>query len=115
MVQYQQTQREHAHIDHAPQSDGLTDLDVAPDGQGDIDQQGEVSHTDAEDMLDHGADTVEARGGELVGEHEKLVIHRCHQGDAGDDQICPDLLHPTHNKLLNDGKDRCQKQTFSAS
>jgi len=101
MIQYHQTYREHHNINHAPQSHRLADLDIAPDGKGHIDQQGKVAHADTENMLDHGADAVEARRGKLVGEHEKLIVHRCHQGDAGDDQVCPDFLHPIHNDLQN--------------
>lgn len=93
LVQDQQTQRKRDHIDHTADGHRLTDLKIAPDRQRNIDQQAQISHADAGNVLDHGTDTVDAGGGELVGKHEQLVIDGRQQRDEGNDKICPDLFH----------------------
>ena len=93
LVQDQQTQREGDHIDHAADGHGFADLNIAPDCQRNIDQQAQIAHADAGDILNHGTDTVETGGGKLVGEDEQLVIDRRQQRNEGNDKICPDLFH----------------------
>ena len=97
MVEQQQTQREGHHIHHAPQGDGLADLEIAPDCQRNVDQQAQVAHTDAEKVLDHGADTVDAGGGKLIGKYEQFIVHGGYQRHHGNDQIGPNFFHCLHS------------------
>ena len=90
--QNQQSQRERDHVDHAADGHGLADLEIAPDCQRDIDKQAQITHADAGDVLDHGTDTVDTGGGDMVGEYEHLVIAGRRQRDEGNDKIWPDLL-----------------------
>ena len=85
LVQNQQSQREGDHVDHAADGHGLADLKIAPDCQRDIDKQAQITHADAGDVLDHGTDTVDTGGGELVGENKQLVIDRRQQRNEGND------------------------------
>ena len=92
MVHNQQPQGERDDIQHTPDGHWLAHLDVAPDGQRQVDQQAQIAHTDAGDVLDHGTDTVEPRGCKLVGEDENLIVQRCHQGNNRNHKISPDLF-----------------------
>ena len=92
MVQYQQGQGKDDHIHHAPHRDGFADLQIAPQGQGQIDEQAQIAHADPRDILDHGADAVDSGGGELVGKDKKLIVDRRGKGHPGDDQIGPYLF-----------------------
>ena len=85
LFQNQQSQRERDHVDHAADGHGLADLKIAPDCQRDIDKQAQITHADAGDVLDHGTDTVDTGGGELVGENKQLVIDRRQQRNEGND------------------------------
>ena len=60
------------------------------------DQQAQISHADAGYILDHGADAVDAGGGELVGENEHLIVHGGHKGHQRDDEISPCFFHCLH-------------------
>ncbi len=85
LFQNQQSQRERDHVDHAADGHGLADLNIAPDCQRNVDKQAQITHADAGDVLDHGTDTVDTGGGELVGENKQLVIDRRQQRNEGND------------------------------
>ena len=85
LFQNQQSQRERDHVDHAADGHGLADLKITPDCQRDIDKQAQITHADAGDVLDHGTDTVDTGGSELVGENKQLVIDRRQQRNEGND------------------------------
>jgi hypothetical protein len=51
-------------------------------------------------MLKHGAKTVQTRGGKLVGEHEKVIAQRAHEGHAHEDKVGQRLFVSIHSKHL---------------
>ena len=93
LVKNQQPHGEYHHIDHAPGGNGLAYLKINDQRQRDIDQQAQIAHADAADVLDHGADAVEPRGGEGVWKHEQLIVQRRQQSHRGDDKIGPYTFH----------------------
>ena len=100
MVQDQKSDGEGEHIDHGTHGHGFADLNIAPDGQRHIDQQAQIAHGNARDVLDHGADTVQTRRGELVGKNEQLIVDGGNQSQSGNDQIGKRLFRSTHNAKL---------------
>ena len=94
--QNQQPQGKHHHVYHAADGHGLADLHIAPDSQRHVDQQTQVAHPDTGDVLDHGADAVDAGGSKLVGEHEQLIVQGCQHCHEGDDEIGPYLFQISH-------------------
>ena len=93
LVQHQQRHGEHHHIHHAAYGKRLADLHIAPDGKGHIHQQAQVAHTDTGDVLNHGTDAVQPRGGKLIGEDEQLIVQRRQEGDGCNDHIGPGNLY----------------------
>ena len=91
-VQHHQGQGIHQHIDHAADGQGLIHLEIDPDRQGDIDDQAQIAHADAADVLDHGAHTVQSRRGKPVGEYEQLVVKRAKHRQRRDHKIRPCLF-----------------------
>ena len=102
-LQHDQKKGEGRNIQHAPHRDGLAHLKIGPQSQGDVDQQAQIAHIDAEDMLDHGADTVEACGSEAVAENKKLIAECIEQSQTDDQQIGHGFFakfHGTHSRTL---------------
>ena len=98
LFQHHQHDTEDADIEHGAHGQALADLQIHHDGQGDVDEQGHVADADAGDVLDHGADAVQARRGELVREDEQMIIQRRDHGHGTDDHIgqrflCLGLFH----------------------
>ena len=58
MIQNQQRYGEHCHIYHTANGQRFADLDVDKDRQRNVDQQTQITHADAEQVLDDGTDTV---------------------------------------------------------
>ena len=96
MVQNQKSQRKGDHIHHAPQSNGLAHFEIHQHSQRNIDDQAEVAHPKAGEMLHHGADTVETRGGKLVGKHKQLIVHRTQQCSCRNGEIGQNFSQGTH-------------------
>ena len=86
--------------DHAADGQGLADALIDHEGQGDVDKQAQIADAHAGKVLDHGADTVQAGGGKLIGEHENLIVKGTHHGHAHNDQIRPKLFHIVFDLLF---------------
>ena len=95
-VQHQKTQGENHDIHHASHRQGPADLEEYQNRQGDIDHQAEIAHADTADILDHGADAVDPRRGELVGKHEKLIVESRQHCRESNDKIGPNKLNISH-------------------
>ena len=57
-----------------------------------------ITHADAENMLDHGAKTVQTRGGEIIGENKEGIVQCEHQSDADDNDISKYFFHVSASK-----------------
>ena len=100
LVQDQQPQGKHHHIDHAPHGHGLADLKIDDQSQRHIDQQTHIANADAGYVLDHGTDAVEARWGKGIGEDKQLIVQRRRQGHQRNDKIGPNHPESTHFPVL---------------
>ena len=105
LIQQQQSHGKHANVNHRADGQRLAHLEEHQDRQRDIDDQAQIAHADPENMLDHGADTVQTRRGELIGEDENLVIQRRDHGDDNDDRIGQNFLWKCHFTASGRGND----------
>ncbi len=96
LVQSQQDGGEGGHIHQRPNGQGAADLLIDQEGQGQIQQQAQVAHADAGEVLEHGAQAVQPGGGEAVGEHEQLIAHGADAGDDHNKAVGQDLFREFH-------------------
>ena len=87
ILQHDQRQGEGCYIQHTPGSKRFTHFPKGQPGQGNVDQQAQVSQIDAEDVLDHGADAVDTGGGETVWEDKQPIVQSGKQSKGHNEQV----------------------------
>ena len=103
LLQQNQKHGERCHIQHTSNRNRLANLEVSPDSQRNVDDQAQITHIDAKNMLDHSADTVDACGSEAVAENKKLIAECIEQSQTDDQQIGHGFFakfHGTHSRTL---------------
>lgn len=93
MVQKQNESGEGQTVYHGADSHGLTHQEKYKKCQRNVNQDIQISDADAENMLNHGADTVQTCRGETVGKHEQLIgcgRQHCNQHNG---YVRHELLH----------------------
>ena len=81
----------------------LIDKYIHRNGQGNIDDQAQITHADTKDMLDHRADTVQAGRREFIGKNEDLIVQRSHDGDQRNHTVSDGLVGLFHVFRLEKG------------
>ena len=87
MLQQRQEHGKAEHIHHGPDGDGFADFFVDQQCKGNVDEKVQGTDADAENVLHHSTDAVEAGGGEFIGENEQVVADRAEKGQTYDDSI----------------------------
>ena len=88
------------HIQHTAARQIGAHLFPHPQGERNVDDEAEIAHVDARQVLDHGADAVESCGSEPVGKDEQLIVQGADQGQPHDDKIGEDLFCGPHRRQL---------------
>lgn len=99
MVQNEQRHGKSNNINHAAQSDGFAAFEVTQSRQRNIDQQAQRTYTDAEYVLDDGANAVYAGWRKLIREDKQLIIHGTNEADSHDHEVSQKLFIPGHDRF----------------
>ena len=83
-------------VNHAADCQWFADQNIHHNGQRHIDDHAHVADVDAENVLDHGTDTIESGGGKTIREDKKFVVQRTNQSDQNDDSIGQKLFYRGH-------------------
>lgn len=100
LFQQQQTQGERHHINHAAACHGAADLPQDDQSQRDVNDQAQVTDTDAGYILNHGTDTVQAGWRKMIWEDKQLIVEGTDQCQQDNEAICPEFFCHFHWKIL---------------
>ena len=87
IVQHNGSNGKGRNIDHAPDGQRFTDQNIHSNGQRYIDDHAQITDVDAENVLDHGTDTIESGRCETVRKNEQLIVQSTNKRNQNDDSI----------------------------